>query len=83
MFIVYTSSDYCEHRLILIFIYLYSSNYFDLTTLILCWLFFQLLPDLLYTDRMAVHIVHNGPYMLDHSRWNVEEFIERRAEFED
>ena len=32
---------------------------------------------------MAVHIVHNGPYMLDHSRWNVEEFIERRAEFED
>lgn len=43
----------------------------------------QLLPNLLYTDRMAIHIVHNGPYMLDHKQWNVQNFIDKRGEFED
>lgn len=43
----------------------------------------QLLPDLLYTERMAIHIVHNGPFMLDHKQWDVEGFIHKRGEFDD
>ncbi|XP_067932428.1 structural maintenance of chromosomes protein 5-like isoform X2 [Watersipora subatra] len=52
-----------------------SPQYFLLTP--------KLLPDLLYTDRMKIHIVHNGPYMLDHSHWNFDDFIVKRGEFAD
>ncbi|KAF6036619.1 SMC5 [Bugula neritina] len=43
----------------------------------------KLLPDLLYTERMAVHIVHNGPYMVEHSKWNPDSFLTTRREFSD
>ncbi|XP_063435345.1 structural maintenance of chromosomes protein 5-like [Mytilus trossulus] len=52
-----------------------ASQYFLLTP--------KLLPDLEYSDNMTVLCVCNGPYMLNHTEWNLKKFIRRRKRLED
>ncbi|XP_064620307.1 structural maintenance of chromosomes protein 5-like isoform X3 [Lineus longissimus] len=52
-----------------------TSQYFLLTP--------KLLPDLQYADNMTVLCIYNGPYMINHTEWNLKKFIKRRTKLED
>ncbi|XP_067138662.1 structural maintenance of chromosomes protein 5-like [Centruroides vittatus] len=47
-----------------------SSQYFLLTP--------KLLPDLEYSENMTVLLIHNGPNLISHKKWNMQAFIKRR-----
>ncbi|RUS91866.1 hypothetical protein EGW08_000437 [Elysia chlorotica] len=51
------------------------SQYFLLTP--------KLLPDLEYDENMTVLCVYNGPGLMGHAKWNLNQFITRRAAIED
>ncbi|GFO25795.1 structural maintenance of chromosomes protein 5-like [Plakobranchus ocellatus] len=51
------------------------SQYFLLTP--------KLLPDLEYDENMTVLCVYNGPGMMGHSNWKLNDFLRRRANIED
>ncbi|XP_023227302.1 structural maintenance of chromosomes protein 5-like isoform X1 [Centruroides sculpturatus] len=47
-----------------------SSQYFLLTP--------KLLPDLEFSENMTVLLIHNGPKLISHTKWNLQKFIRRR-----
>ncbi|XP_076339825.1 structural maintenance of chromosomes protein 5-like isoform X2 [Tachypleus tridentatus] len=47
-----------------------TSQYFLLTP--------KLLPDLAYAENMTILFIHNGPKMLNHTQWNLQQFLQRQ-----
>lgn len=51
-----------------------SSQYFLLTP--------KLLPNLEFSENMTVLLIHNGPKLINHTRWNLNKFIRRRSKLD-
>ena len=48
------------------------------STEIIVFVWFQLLPDLTYNDKMTILCVFNGHFMVPHTDWNLGKFIKTK-----
>jgi len=46
------------------------------------FVWFQLLPDLTYNDKMTILCVFNGPSMVPHTDWNLGKFIQAKKDLQ-
>ena len=58
-----------------------AEDVYKITVTILLFVL-KLLPDLSYTKEMNILCVTNGKHTLNHKKFNIREFIRRRAQLE-